>query len=131
MRLTHLSLSVLLLVGCLTSVFVPPTSAWAEDEKSGFIATWKLLNPQEKQQFMAGYLYGWRDAAKVTDIAIGYVKENPNKAVEGLESVRSLYDVSRFSSSSIAQKIDEFFQDADNREASLAAAVSYARSRLR
>ena len=127
MRLSLLCVSVIL--GLIT--VLSPVSARADDEKSGFIATWKLLNTQEKQQFMAGYLYGWRDAAKVTDIAIGYVKDNPNKAVEGLESIRSLYDVSRFNSSAIAQKIDEFFQDADNREASLTAAVSYARSRLR
>ena len=112
-------------------LFGPPSHCRAEDEKASFLPTWKLLNPQEKQQFMAGYLYGWRDAAKVTDIAITYVKENPQKAVEGLESIRALYDVSRFSSSSIAHEVDSFFQDSDNRDASLTAAISYAKARLR
>lgn len=119
-----LTLGLTLTVGC-------PQSAGAEDEKAAFLPTWKLLNPQEKQQFMAGYLYGWRDAAKVTDIAISYVKENPQKAVEGLESIRALYDVSRFNSSAIAHEVDGFFQDSDNRDASLTAAISFAKSRLR
>lgn len=118
---------------CLAAALIlsNPRGLRAEEEKASFLPTWKLLNPQEKQQFMAGYLYGWRDAAKVTDIAISYVKEHPQKAVEGLESIRSLYDVSGFNSSSVAHEVDGFFQDSDNRDASLTAAISYAKSRLR
>lgn len=130
MRVTPLCTKIVLIVFASVTLLNIP-AVLAQDDTSPFLATWKLLNPQEKQQFMAGYLYGWRDAAKVTDIAITYVKENPTKAVEGLESIRSLYDVSRMSSSAIAQHVDEFFQDSDNRDASLAAAVSYAKSRLR
>jgi hypothetical protein len=106
-------------------------NALADDDKTSFLPTWKLLNPQEKQQFMAGYLFGWRDAAKVTEIAIGYVRENPQKALEGLESIRSLYDVSKVNSSAMAHEVDTFFQDSDNRDASLMAAISYAKARLR
>ena len=128
-RALLLSTALLSLAAALT--LNAPQRLYAAEEKASFLPTWKLLNPQEKQQFMAGYLYGWRDAAKVTDIAIGYVKENPQKAVEGLESIRSLYDVSGFNSSSVAHEVDAFFQDSDNRDASLTAAISYAKSRLR
>jgi hypothetical protein len=103
----------------------------ADDDKTAFLPTWKLLNPQEKQQFMAGYLYGWRDASKVTDIALNYVKENPDKAVEGLESIRALYDVSKLNSGGVVREIDGFFQDSDNHDATLMAAISYAKARLR
>ncbi|MBN8548722.1 MAG: hypothetical protein J0M12_05365 [Deltaproteobacteria bacterium] len=126
-----ISLSFICAVLALALSTTSPMRCMAEDEKASFLPTWKLLNPQEKQQFMAGYLYGWRDAAKVTDIAISYIKENPQKAVEGLESVRALYDVSRFNSSAIAHEVDTFFQDSDNHDASLTAAISFAKARLR
>lgn len=124
-------LSVVVALALALPVLFAPLSGRAEDDKSSFLPTWKLLNPQEKQQFMAGYLYGWRDAAKVTEIAINYIKENPQKAIEGLESIRALYDVSHFNSSAIAHEVDSFFQDSDNRDASLTAAISYAKSKLR
>ena len=127
MRLKITSLSFIL--AALFSAL--PAISYADDDKAAFLPTWKLLNPQEKQQFMAGYLYGWRDAAKVTEIAISYVKENPQKAVEGLESVRSLYDVSKVDSAAVAHEVDSFFQDSDNRDASLTAAISFAKAKLR
>lgn len=122
-------------VFCVTilgaSLLLSTQHSRAEDDKTAFLPTWKLLNPQEKQQFMAGYLYGWRDASKVTDIALNYVRENPDKAVEGLESIRALYDVSKLNSGGVVREIDGFFQDSDNHDATLMAAISYAKARLR
>ncbi|MBX7145621.1 MAG: hypothetical protein K1X79_14310 [Oligoflexia bacterium] len=105
--------------------------AWCDSAQESFLPIWKLLNNQEKQQFISGYLHGWQDAAKVTDIAIGYVRENPQKAVEGLQSIRSVYEVGDLRPADIAQQIERFFADSSNKDASLSKAISFARAQLR
>src|SRR5262245_7133347 len=60
---------------------------------ASFLPIWKLLSPAEKQQFVAGYVQGWADAARVTDIAIDYVREHPQEAISGLEHIRALYRI--------------------------------------
>jgi len=106
-----------------------PVSAETSAEES-FYPTWKLLSIQERQQFVAGYLFGWKDAAKVTDVVLDYVKENPTKAVEGLEKAKSLYSVQALRPAEIAREVDLFFQASENKEASLSRAMSFARGRL-
>jgi len=82
-------------------------------------------------QFVAGYVQGWKDASKVTDIAIGFVRDNPNEAVSGLEKLKSLYDLSDVSPSLITTQLDGFFARTENQSASLSLAISTARSGLR
>lgn len=119
-------------IGLLVVIFsFSLRSAIADSTQEGFLPTWKLLNQQEKQQFIAGYLHGWQDAAKVTDIAISYVRDNPGKAVEGLQSIRSVYDVGELRPADITDQIDRFFKDSANTTASLSKAISFARSQLR
>lgn len=89
-----------------------------------FLPTWKLLKGSEKTQFIAGYLYGWRDAARVTDAAIEFVKENPTEAVEGLEKIRSLYAGSETTPDVVAREIDAFFSKSENSEATFAQAIT-------
>ena len=100
------------------------------EEQASFLPTWKLLSPEAKEQFIAGYLQGWKDAEQVTIIATQYVKENPQKALEGLEKIRALYDMSSLTSSAIAKEIDQFYQNPSNGSAGLAKAVSVAKQRL-
>lgn len=104
-------------------------TAHAEDQR-GFLPTWKLLAPEAKEQFIAGYLEGWRDAGVVTDIATQYVKENPQKALEGLEKIKVLYDMSSLKTSAVVSEINGFYRDPENSLASLSKAVSYAKERL-
>lgn len=106
------------------------TGTCVAQESDPFLPTWKLLSPEAKEQFIAGYLQGWRDAEKVTDIATQYVKENPQKALEGLEKIRALYDMSAYKSSAIVEHIDLFYKDPSNASSSLSKAVSGARQRL-
>ena len=114
----------------ILSVSFSPPNVLAE-EPASFLPTWKLLNAEQKQQFIAGYLQAWKDAAQVTDIAMGYIKENPDKALEGLSSVRALYDTQGLRPADIAHQVDLFFKETANRDASLSRAMSYAKAQMR
>jgi hypothetical protein len=103
---------------------------WAEEQVS-FLPTWKLLNTEQKQHFIAGYLQAWKDAAQVTDIAMGYIKENPDKALEGLGSVRAMYETQGLRPADLAHQIDLFYKETNNRDATLSRAMSYAKSQMR
>jgi hypothetical protein len=107
--------------------------AAAEDGTSAehaFLPTWKLLKSEAKQHFVAGYLYGWRDAEKVTDIAIDYVKENPQGAVEGLERVRGIYDMQGLTADSMVRELDAYFSESGSKDATLSQAITAVRGRL-
>jgi hypothetical protein len=108
-------------------LFLFPHVLVAESESS-FLPTWKLMKYEEKQHFISGYIQGWIDAAKVTDIAIGYVKENPTKAVEGLQSIRKLYDLSAMSPQNLVQELDVYFAKSENANSSLSAAITAAKT---
>lgn len=116
-----------LLAGLLGGTLVLTGTSWSSAEResgSGFLATWKLLSQQEKQQFIAGYLQGWRDAAKVTDIAIAYVRTNPSEAVAGLERIKELYNLEGLKPPQVVNDIDLYYSDPDNYEAPLSRAVT-------
>jgi hypothetical protein len=116
-----------LMVLMLASGIGEPPKAQADS----FLPTWKLMNDDEKQQFIAGYLQGWRDAASVTDIAISFVKNNPASAVESLEKVKELYDIREIRPSDVTQEIDLFYSDPTNSNAPLSKAITAARARVR
>ena len=97
---------------------------------SPFFPTWKLLNSAEKQQFVAGYIQGWKDASMVTEITINYVRENPDKAVEGLQKVKNLYNMGDLKPALMVTAIDAFFSDPMNQGAGLSQAVSAAKVAL-
>lgn len=110
-------------------LLVAPAASFAQSSQSAapFYPTWKLLSRSEKQQFVAGYTQGWHDAARVTEITIGYVKENPTRAVEGLEQIKRLYDLQDVKPAVLASAIDVYFQQPENQNDGLSQAVSAAR----
>lgn len=95
-----------------------------------FLPTWKLLKNEAKQHFVAGYLFGWRDAEKVTDIAIDYVKENPQGAIEGLERLRGIYDMQGLTADSMVRELDAYFSESSSKDATLSQAITAVRGRL-
>ena len=117
-------LLVLALVACLL-----PLQAFGETNP--FLPTWKLMTDEQKQHFISGYLHAWRDAADVTGIAIGYIKDNPKKAVNSLDTIRGLYDVTGLRPQTLAAELDEFFAEPENKDSSLSKAVTYAKNTLR
>lgn len=119
--LVHLVISSLLIVGA---------SSAQNREQLPFLPTWKLLSRDQKRDFVAGYIQGWRDAAQVTDIAIGYVRDNPKQAVEGLEKIRRLYDLSSVRADGLVEGVDGFYSDPKNAAATLSAAVTAVRAAM-
>ena len=99
------------------------------DQEASFLPTWRLLSSQEKQQFISGYVQAWKDAASVNDVVIGYIKSNPDKAAQALESIRSIYDFSGVPVEQLVSGIDDFYTDPENLGAPLSKAVSGAKSR--
>ena len=108
-------------------VFFGLQSPLHADEPS-FYPTWKLLDSQQKQQFIAGYMMAWKDAANVTDLAIKFVKTNPDKALDGLQSVRRVYDLSSMRPETLSQQIDAFYESPANRQFTLTQAISFAKN---
>lgn len=99
-------------------------------DQSPFLPTWKLLRGDSKQQFVAGYLFGWRDAARVTDVAIEYVQQNPNNAVQSLEKIKGLYDMNDLTADMVVRELDRYFSENDSKDATLPQAITAVRMRL-
>ena len=92
-----------------------------------FLPTWKLMSQDAKRQFVAGYLFGLKDAENVLDIAIQYIQENPNKAIEGLKKIKSVYEHEDAKPDKIAKAMDEYFADNANAKSTLATAFQFAK----
>jgi hypothetical protein len=112
----------------LLAVFYGETLHAQSDD--AFLPTWKLLKSAEKSQFIAGYLYGWRDAAKVTGVVIELVKENPKEAVEGLTKLQTLYSMEGLKADVVSNELDAFFSKSENKDATLSQAVTAVRAKL-
>ncbi len=110
-----------------TSLCACPVSA--SDEEFG--PTWKLLKPEEKRQFLAGYIYGWQDAARVTDATIEFAENNPQEVISGLKRVRQLYSFGDQEASALTNLVDTFFAKVENRRATLAQAITAAKAQLK
>jgi hypothetical protein len=116
------------LLGALLLVGLMAIPVLAEEKKEpSFLPTWKLLNKEGKQQFMAGYLQGWRAASRVTELATDYIRENPDNAVSSLESLSSVYEASSLPPDTLVMLIDQYYSDPANQSASLSMAVTAAR----
>jgi hypothetical protein len=127
-------LSVMRTIFCvliLTSVINPAILRAESTDAIPFYPTWKLLNASDKAQFMAGYLHGWADARNVTNIAIDFIKDNPGKAVNSLEDIRKLYDVSSLKPEALVEEVDSFYNKPGNKAASLSVAVTAAKQHLK
>ena len=112
--------------------FILHAAALSADESSAsFVPTWKLLNNEAKQQFIGGYLQGWKDAERVTAIALDYVKENPQKAVEGLEKIRALYDMQGLAPDELIRVLDAYFSQVEHKDATLSPAINASKQVLR
>jgi hypothetical protein len=129
-----LSLATLSFLG-ISSTDLGPSRLYAQEDGANdqtpgkaIYPVWRLLTRDQKMQFVAGYVQGWKDASKVTDIAIGFVRENPTEAVSGLERLKSLYDLSDVSPSLITTRLDTFFAKTENQSASLSYAISAAKA---
>jgi hypothetical protein len=116
----------------LCSLVLAPALASADAHPdTSFLPSWKLMNSQEKQHFIAGYVQGWRDAGKVTDITISYVRDNPGEALSGMEKMKSLYDLAGYKPELLVKAIDVFYLEPSNNRASLSSAVNAAKNALK
>lgn len=102
-----------------------PNCGFVYGDEPAFLPTWKLLSPAEKRTYVAGYLHGWRDAARVTRIVRDHVRAHPDQALESLEKVEAIYDLPPISPEVLVGDVDEFFGEPENQTAVLSRALSY------
>jgi hypothetical protein len=115
---------------CLGAIL--PQRLWAEDKETSFYPTWKLLTSEQKQQFIAGYIQGWKDAGRVTEISLGFIKDNPEKAVDALTRVRDLYfELTHTDIEALGREVDTFYGDPKNQAAGFSAALNSAKAQMR
>jgi hypothetical protein len=111
-----------------------PTRVVAEDTDKpltkAFYPTWKLLNKAEKQHFVSGYKFASDDMARVLEIVSKFIKDNPEQAEEGIQSLRRVFDYSKISPERLALELDAFFIRSENQEASLSKAISAAKQQM-
>lgn len=113
------------LTALLFTTIVP---SYAAHKEESFLPTWKLLNTEQKQQFIAGYLHGWKDAGAVTQVLLEHIEKHPDEAVKSLQTVQSLYDMSSERPSLLAKGVDEFYSDPDNAQSALSKAITASRT---
>jgi hypothetical protein len=130
MRRTPIWTYVFACIVVLTAVPRTLLSEESGDSVQGFAPTWKLLDAEAKRQFIAGYLFAFSDAARITDIALEYIKENPQGAVSGLEQIRSVYDMRGVTPDMVVHELDVYFREDGGKEATLSQAVTAVRSQL-
>jgi hypothetical protein len=130
MRSFSLLVRTAVLAGTLLGAAPAALTEGSSAPEPSFSPTWKLLRNDAKQQFIAGYLFGWRDAKRVTEVAIEYVRENPSEAVRGLERIRGLYNMEGITAESMVRELDTFFSESEGKDATLSQAITAARMRL-
>ena len=94
---------------------------------TSFYPTWKLLKPSERKLFVSGYLHGWRDSRRVTEILKAHVEKNPDSAVASLEKIRELYSTADVPIEELVERLTVFYTDPENHDAPLSVAVSASR----
>ena len=120
-----------LLLSLLFSFVLCWEIAKAETDNTPFLPTWKLLNSEQKQQFISGYLSAIRDTGEILYITEKYLTENPSKSVAVIKELQSIYRVDAPSPLKLSREIDVFYALTENRTKPLSLAVSSARSKLR
>lgn len=110
------------------SVVLSQASPLVAEESVRFYPIWKNMNIKQKQQFISGYIYGSDDAKRIIDIAIKFIRDNPEQAVSGLERIKEVYDLTGMDNRKLAAQIDEYYSDPEHAGEALSMAVSSARN---
>jgi hypothetical protein len=115
-------------------LLVGTISAAADDTPTAatnaFYPTWKLLNQAEKQHFVSGYKFASEDMHRVLEIVAKFIKENPDQAVEGINSLKRVFNYASVNPDRLAIELDAYFANSENQKASLSKAISAAKQRM-
>ena len=106
-------------------IISPISSAYGESDFNSLLPTWRLLSRQQKEQFVAGYLQGMREAEHITKLAIAGANEK--NLSETLSQLPSVYDVQGLAARDLVVEIDAFYKKPENRDKPMFAAVIEAR----
>ena len=126
---SSIGLIAVLVIGLIAGFFT--SFAMADTSTESFYPTWKLLTPDQKNQFIAGYLCALRDAEKITHVANEFSHENPEQALRTLHQLHKVFDSANVKPDVVVRGIDSFYSDPQNTSASLSKAVRAASQYLR
>ena len=86
--------------------------------------TWHLMDEAGKKQFLAGYLYGFREARSLGEIAVEYSKSKPQDLEQGLEKLLQHYKLTTLSPDRLAPLLDQYFESPERQQDSLRLAIN-------
>ena len=81
------------------------------------------MDDSGKRQFLAGYIYGFRDARALGEIAIEFIQTSPPDPVSGLKNLLPHYSLTGLSPNDLVPLLNEYFREPKNRNDSLRVAL--------
>ena len=112
------------LLGCIVLTGGPTIGLAEENTDTPIASSWKAMDEGSKRQFIAGYLFGFRDARALGEIAVEYSKSNPKDTTVGLTDLLSHYRLTNLSPTELVPLLNEYFKDPKNQSDSLRAAIA-------
>jgi hypothetical protein len=85
--------------------------------------TWSMMDENAKRQFLAGYLYGFRDARALGEVAVEFIKSSPPDPISGLRGILPHYQLTPLSSNDLVPLLNEYFREPKNRNDGLRVAI--------
>jgi len=109
----------------LLAFFMPSTTFAQESSavEAPIYNTWQMMDDGAKRQFLAGYLYGFRDARALGEIAVAFMQTSPPDPISGLRGILPHYQLSELSPSDLVPLLNQYFREPKNRNDGLRVAV--------
>lgn len=85
---------------------------------------WRLMDDNAKKQFLAGYLYGFREARSLGEIAVEFSKSKPQDLEEGLSSILQHYRLTSLAPDKLSPLLDEYLKSPERQQDSLRLAIN-------
>ena len=85
---------------------------------------WRLMDDNAKRQFLAGYLYGFREARSLGEVALEYSKTKPQDLESGLSAILQHYKLTTLAPDKLAPLLDEYLQAPERQNDSLRLAIN-------
>jgi len=120
---TNLLVTLYILTSLCFALLAPPAQI-ANAQEQQFYTSWKLMNNQEKQQFIAGYMMAYANARKIAELTAQYSEHEPAKALESLRKLPNFFTIPNISPGILTQEVDTFYSDPENWSANFSKAVS-------
>lgn len=102
--------------------------SWAESVKIQEIPiypTWQLMDDDAKRQFLAGYIFGHREARALGEVVVEYLRQNPQADPDDVAGVLEHYRLTSMTSNQLVPLIDQYLKNPEHQKQSLRAIINH------